>query len=366
MRVLALGPEPYEGFAGIAQGTRDFLNGLASANDVESIHLLARRAPDGGPSPPSAIISESSEGFAPRYAARAARLARTGGFDLVFCLHVNLMPVAAAIGRVFGLPVWLTIHGIEAWEPPRSSWKRRAISSATLVTSSSRYTRERFLEWARLPAERVAVNNNPVHLERWGPGPKPAALVERYGLGGKRVLMTLGRMLGGDRFKGHDEILDVLPELAETHEDVAWLVVGDGPDRARIEERVRTSAVSNRVVFTGRIADSEKRDHYLVSDAYALPSTTEGFGIAYLEAAACGLPVLGSSRDGSRDALADGRMGILVDPTDRASLLDGLRRLLESPKGVPGELNEFSFEHMSHRMRSLLESHIAPSRGVAA
>lgn len=365
MRVLALGPESYGGFAGIAQGTRDFLDGLLTSEHVDGIDLLARRVPDGGPPAPSGLTERTHPGWSPGYASAALGIAARTRPGFVFCLHVNLMPVAAALRRVFGAPVWLAVHGIEAWEPPRSALRRSSVKAASFVTSSSRYTRERFLAWSGVDPARAEVNNNPVHLERWAPGPKPAYLVERYGLAGRRVLTTLGRMLGGGRYKGHDEILAVLPALAAEHDDLTWLIVGDGPDGARIERAVHAAGMTGRVVFAGRVPEEEKRDHYLVSDAYALPSRTEGFGIAYLEAAACGIPVLGSVVDGSRDALADGRIGVLVDPDDRASLLAGLRELLARGKGVPPAIEELSFERMAARMRRMVAERFAPGRVAA-
>lgn len=360
MHVLALGPESYGGFAGIAQGTRDFLDGLATSERVESVHLLARRRPDGGPATPESLTSEACPGSPLRYARRAYELARTGSWDLVFCLHVNLMPVAAALAWRLHVPLWLTIHGIDAWEAPRSLWRRRAIARADVVTSSSRTTRERFLGWSGVAPERVHVNNNPVHAERLGPGPKPASLVERYGLHGRRVLLTLGRMLGNGRTKGHDEILAALPRVLERVPNLTWLVVGEGPDAARIQQAVQASGLEDHVVFAGRIPEEEKHAHYLVADAFALTSTTEGFGIVFLEAAACGLPVLGSSRDGSRDALADGELGRLVDPFDEDALVDGLLDRLQAPRHVPEALERFHFDEMAARMRGLLDRAVPP------
>ena len=72
--------------------------------------------------------------------------------------------------------------------------------------------------------------------------------------------------------------------------------------------------LSDRVIFTGYIPESEKIAHYNLADVYVMPSTGEGFGIVLLEAVACGVPVVGSRVDGSREALLDGQLGRLVDP----------------------------------------------------
>jgi hypothetical protein len=92
----------------------------------------------------------------------------------------------------------------------------------------------------------------------------------------------------------------------------------------RLEEKANSLGLSDKVVFTGRISESEKVAHYNLADAYVMPSTGEGFGIVLIEAAACGVPVVGSRVDGSREALLDGRLGHLVDPTQPLITGDGL------------------------------------------
>ncbi len=354
-RVLVLGPESYGGFAGIAQGTRDYLDALSTAPGVEGCKLLARRKPDGGPNAPDYLEEEVCSGSGLRYAWQAWRSARREPFLFVYCLHVNLMPVAAFLRRTLGLRVWLSLHGIDAW-CPEAGLRRRAAREVDLVTTSSAWTRDQFLDWAPLSPDRVSVLNNPVHLERWSPGPKPEYLLERYGLRGRKVLLTLGRLPEGHRKKGHDEILDLLPILAAREPRLSWLIAGDGPDRGRLEKKVRSLGLEGRVVFAGRIPEEEKLDHYRVADAFALPSCTEGFGIVYLEAMACGLPALGSTRDGSYDALGGGRLGLCVDPENKAELMDGLLQLLGRPKCVPERIEDSGFPAMRSRLHALLKT----------
>jgi glycosyltransferase involved in cell wall biosynthesis len=94
------------------------------------------------------------------------------------------------------------------------------------------------------------------------------------------------------------------------------LLVGTGPDRARVEKLATDIGVRNAVIFAGFVSNDELCEHYNLCDLFAMPSKGEGFGIVYLEALACGKPVLAGDKDGSRDALNDGELGILVDPDD--------------------------------------------------
>jgi glycosyltransferase involved in cell wall biosynthesis len=115
--------------------------------------------------------------------------------------------------------------------------------------------------------------------------------------------------------------------------------------------------VADRVVFTGRVDEDRKADHYRLADAFVMPGRGEGFGIVYLEALACGVPVVGSVLDGSRDALLNGRLGILVDPDDREDLIRGIREALRRPKGVvPALLSEFSEARYVERVHAILDA----------
>ena len=89
-----------------------------------------------------------------------------------------------------------------------------------------------------------------------------------------------------------------------------------GSDHGRLEAKAAALHVLDRVVFSGFVPEEQKADYYRLADAYVMPSRGEGFGIAFLEALACGLPVLGSKLDGGREALLDGALGLLVDPAN--------------------------------------------------
>src|SRR5205823_13994683 len=119
---------------------------------------------------------------------------------------------------------------------------------------------------------------------------------------------------------------------------ISYLIVGDGPDRRRLEQKAHQLGVEKRVVFAGRTSEEEKPDHYRLADAYVMPSSGEGFGIVFLEALACGIPVIGSKVDGSRDALLDGRLGILVNPTDPAELRAAIVQTLAQKGGGAKDL----------------------------
>jgi glycosyltransferase involved in cell wall biosynthesis len=150
--------------------------------------------------------------------------------------------------------------------------------------------------------------------------PRDQALEARYGLGGHPVIMTLGRLSRSERYKGVDEVMDVLLSLREKIPNLKYLIVGDGDDRARLEAKAGSLGLTQHVVFANQASETEKVAHYSLGDVFVMPSSGEGFGIVLLEAAACGLPVIGSAIDGSREALLGGALGQLVDPRNSDEL----------------------------------------------
>jgi phosphatidyl-myo-inositol dimannoside synthase len=209
-----------------------------------------------------------------------------------------------------------------------------------------------------------------VDFEQFRPGPKNTILLDRYGLAGKTVVMSLGRLSTSESYKGRiykgiDEVLEAIPELTEEIVDVVYLVVGDGSDRRRLEEKAKSLGLSKHVVFTGYVPESEKVDHYRLADTFVMPSRAEGFGIVFLEAMACGVPVVASKADASREAVRNGALGILVDPSDQQDIKAGILEALNRPKGVvPEGLDYFSYGNFERRLHRIVESISASEEAV--
>ena len=337
MNVLFLVTDAYGGHGGIALFNRE----LCAALDTERITVIPRviRGEIRDVPPHVTFVAAAANGkIAYMRAVAAARRAKP---DLVICGHINLLPLA------FGNPL-LVVHGIEAWK------RRRApLEKCRGIVSVSTLTRDRLVGWSGY-AGPTYVLPNAVHLEDYGIREKRPDLTERYGLDGKRVLLTVGRLDSAERSKGFDEVMAVLRELPE---DVVYLIAGGGNDRTRLQQRAMDLGVSARVRFTGLFPDAEKRDLYNLADAYVMPSRGEGFGFVFLEAMACGVPVIGSKLDGGREALLDGKLGLLVDPTNPAELRAAiLETLARGERRIPEGLDYFSFGKFVERSRAILSS----------
>jgi len=255
------------------------------------------------------------------------------------------------------------IYGIDAWSPQPQP-KRALLGRVDRFVSISDVTRRKFSEWSKVPEDRIAILPNAIHAEWYGPGGRDPALVQRYGLQGRTVLMTLGRLVSSERYKGFDEVLEALPGLVAEDRRLVYLIGGDGSDRVRLERKASELGVAEHVRFTGMIPEAEKADHYRLADAFVMPSRGEGFGFVLLEAMACGIPAVASALDGGREALRQGEMGILVDPGDLEDVKRGIREALARGKGTPpAGLEFFEFRHFAQRTRAIF--HEAVKGGFA-
>jgi glycosyltransferase involved in cell wall biosynthesis len=169
-----------------------------------------------------------------------------------------------------------------------------------------------------------------VDLDRFVPQERDINLVERYGLQSSKVVLSIGRLEHQERYKGFDEVIEVMPLLLKQFPALKYLIIGDGTDRLRLEAKARALGIESSVIFAGRIAESEKVAHYNLADAFVMPSRGEGFGIVFIEAAACGVPVIAGGTDASRETLLDGELGCLVDSTNPSALIEAIVAALES------------------------------------
>jgi phosphatidylinositol alpha-1,6-mannosyltransferase len=359
MKLLALVTDAFGGHGGIAQYNRDLLRALSEDEGAAQIVVVPRHGKARPSELPAGVklLAPAGKYTFVVIALRAAII--EGPFDAVLCGHIHLAPLAACIGALLRRPLWLQLHGTEAWGP-LSRLQLLAAERARLVTAVSRYTRRRFLGISRIDPVRVRVLPNTIGAG-FSPGSKPDHLLDRHELRGRQVLLTVGRLIAAERGKGHDRMLQVLPELLKTHPKLVYLVVGDGDDRNRLEALALRAGLSDAVLFVGRIRPDELPDYYRLADVFVMPSTQEGFGIVFLEAAASGLAVVGGNRDGSVDALGDGANGRIIDPLDIWQLAQAIRAALAEGSSDSVKTRRFGFDDFALQLRGLITTHLLRS-----
>ncbi|HIK33778.1 MAG TPA: glycosyltransferase [Oscillatoriales cyanobacterium M4454_W2019_049] len=245
----------------------------------------------------------------------------------VFCGHINLAPLVRFLCQPLGIPYIVLTYGKEVWTPLSPPY-RRALNDAACVWTIGRYSRDLACRSNEIDPAKVRILPCAIDGSVFFPGAKPQHLLDLYGLGGAKVLMTVARLWSGDIYKGVDVTIRALPTIAAAFPDVKYLVVGRGDDRPRLERLARDLGVADRVVFAGFVPTAELPDHYRVADAYIMPSQ-EGFGIVYLEAMATGIPVLSGDSDGSADPLQDGKLGWQVPHRDPQAVAAACLEILQ-------------------------------------
>ena len=365
MRLLALVTDAYGVRGGIAKFNRDMLRALCAHAAVTEVVALPRLMPEApGDLPERLTYRTGGLGGKVAYARSVLASVRSGPrFDAVVCGHIYMLPLACEVSRLLRVPVLLVIHGIDAWEPRGRGLSDRYVRGVDAVVAVSEFTKERVRGWSGGDPARAYVVPNCGDASELGPAPKPDYLLDRYALRGRKVLLTVARLSAKERYKGHDQVMTVMQDLVDAHPELAYLIVGDGDDRARLEARAAWLGIRDRVVFAGHVAEGEKADHYRLADAFVMPGRKEGFGIVYLEALACGIPVIASTADASREAVLDGVMGQLVDPDDTAGIGRAIVAALgDERRAVHPQLDRFSAARFDERWQAVLDAVLAPGR----
>jgi glycosyltransferase involved in cell wall biosynthesis len=251
--------------------------------------------------------------------------------ELIITTHLHFAPAASWLKTLLGIPFWVSLHGIDAWnlsDPTR----QRALYRADLLLPVSEHTAKRVQREQGIDPARFRLLPNAIDWEQWTPGPKPLHLLERYGIAADTpVILTVGRLCAREAYKGQDRIIRVLREVREHRPGVRYVIVGDGDDRERLERIAAEEQVNEAVTFAGKVPREELLDHYRLCDVFAMPSSGEGFGIVFLEALACGRPVIAGNADGAAEILSQTKLGILVDADQPAQLRDEILAALPAP-----------------------------------
>jgi phosphatidylinositol alpha-1,6-mannosyltransferase len=236
--------------------------------------------------------------------------------------------------RIAGLKVILYIHGDEV--STNTVWagqmerRRRYLSAADAIVAVSRYAKGVLVERFGVAAAKVEVITNGVDTQRFAPAPKPPTLIDRFGLAGKFVLVTVTRLV---ERKGVDMALRALPAVRGRMPQVHFLVVGDGDYRDDLTRIAAEQGVSDAVTFVGSVPHGEIPRYYSMSDLFVMPNrqlvdgTNEGLSVVFLEANACGLPVIAGRDGGPRDVVTDGVNGLLVDGNDPDAIASAILKL---------------------------------------
>jgi glycosyltransferase involved in cell wall biosynthesis len=154
-----------------------------------------------------------------------------------------------------------------------------------------------------------------------------------------------------------------LPEVLKAVPNAVYILGGAGDDLPRVKSMVKEKSLEEKVILTGFIPDEELVDYYNLCDVFVMPSKGEGFGIVFIEALACGKPVIAGNQDGSRDAVLDGECGILVNPDKLEEIAESIIKVFKkevSGKILDGRylrkrvLEAYGFDRFKEKVKNLL------------
>ena len=296
---------------------------ILSLNDTQELHRM--RIADR-----EFVFTGAARGKA-RFVATAIRAARRHP-KIVLAAHPNLAPIVRTMQMVAPrMKSIICTHGVEVWEP-LSTIRRNSLRRADMVLSPSRAT-------ADLVQSLQGVSREKVRVLPWALDPdfetvtltaSSTKLPDAFPSG--PVVLSVGRWLPTERYKGMDTLILALPRLLLRWPTLQLVLVGSGTDHEWLEAIARESGVSLHVHFLRGLSYVQLSACYAAADIFALPSRGEGFGFVYLEAMARGKPVIGGAHGGAPEVIQDGVTGYLVQHGDSLQLATSIDAILSNPE----------------------------------
>ena len=264
---------------------------------------------------------------------RLRSMVREMDCDVVLFGHGFPLPLLGPGLAAHGVPYVALTHGVEFWLARTPGFRqalRRSLAGARHVTAVSEYTA---LIVRRAVPSHVALSvlHPAVDPERFSTQGDGAAVIRRHGLDGNRVILCVSRLVPR---KGQDVLIAAMPLVRRLVPDAALVLVGAGPYRSRLEAMAQEAAPGS-VVFTGEVAGEDLPEYYAAGEVFAMPCRSrlgglevEGFGIAFLEAAAAGKAAVAGRSGGTAEAVQDEVTGVLVEGKEPKAVALALTRLL--------------------------------------
>ena len=239
--------------------------------------------------------------------------------QFLICAHVDLSPIALFLKKTCSLRYAVLTHGIDVWGL-RQGVKYAGLNNADIIITVSRYTKDRMVGNG-IDKDKIKLLQDTVDTSLFYPKSADKNLLAGLKIENKKILLTVGRISSSERYKGHDTMLRVLKALGEEY---VWLVIGSGDDLSRLRQKSKELGIAEKIRFLEEISNDRLVDYYNLCDVFVMPSKGEGFGITFLEAMACGKPVIGGNSDGSTEPLMNGKLGFLIDPDSAEEIIQAI------------------------------------------
>jgi phosphatidylinositol alpha-1,6-mannosyltransferase len=276
-------------------------------------------------------------------------LKRARRTDRIICGHVNQLRVAHLARKINPrIETWLVAHGVEVWRPFSPS-EQRMLASTDRILCVSDYTRRQLaFHCPGLTEQRMLVQPNALD-------PQFVASASPHRPPVPGLILAISRLVQADSYKGVDHLISALPTIRQECPEARLRIIGDGNDRARLEQLAEAGGSRPAIEFLGRVSDADLRRQLSECQVFALPSQGEGFGLVYLEALANGKPCIAANAGGAPEVI-DAASGYLVPygdvPALAAACSEALRRNWD-PQILRARAAGFTYEVFRQRLAAL-------------
>ncbi len=333
----------------------------------ESFHIIRKRIPT-GESGKTKLLKMVLNIFYTLYYTRKYNIGK------LHCGQIlSVGPAGLICKKLFGIKYSVYVYGSETLRFGNSrmmSWlMKKVIEEAEELVPNSEFTMHEYERWG-ISQEKMVTIVPGVDSVFFHPHGKSRYLVEKHRLQDKQIIMTVGRL---DERKGHDMVIRAMSHVVKQFPNVVYMIVGKGREEQRLKNLADNLKLHDLVVFTGFVADESLPDYYNLCDVFVLPNREtelhgqlrgdyEGFGVVFLEAGACGKPVIAGKSGGSCEAVVDGGTGLMVDPRSESEIAHAIERILAdknfaSRLGMAGRNRaekEFDWQHIAKTMEDML------------
>jgi phosphatidylinositol alpha-1,6-mannosyltransferase len=271
----------------------------------------------------------------------------------------------AGIKRIIALT-----HGHEVWWSKvwPFTWAMKSIArNVDHLTYLGEFTGRAISRTINSSAQSAMVKIAPgIDTEHFAPSDS-SALKSQLAIKDKKVIVSVGRLV---HRKGQDVLIEAMPQILSKIPKAHLLLIGEGPYRQYLEKRAKDLEIDSHITFIGRVMYSDLPKYICLGEVFVMPSRSrlaglevEGLGIVYLEASACGLPVIAGNSGGAPDAVIDGVTGVVVDGKDQHVIATSIVNLLEDQEkaremgrnGREWVINQWRWEIWSEKFRALLK-----------
>ncbi len=255
--------------------------------------------------------------------------------NVVMLSHIHLAWVGIIIKTLSPkTKVYVQVHGIEVWRN-LTYIKKLLLKKADFILPVSAYTQSVMVNKHHVSPKKCIILNNcvdPNFKRKFNP--KTQQIVEeKTGINAShQTLLTLTRLSSFEKYKGYDQVIKAVSIIKKSNPNIRYIIAGkyDEAEFNRIQTLLIQYNILNEVKLTGFINDDDVSTYFGIADVFVMPSKKEGFGIVFIEAMACGLPVIGGNKDGSVDALRNGEIGTLINPDSIEELVVAINKHLNN------------------------------------